>query len=66
MLIKQDERRQMMEIELDMQDLNEIKRNYEGIANYLTSHLSSFSACGFVLQTIMNAVDNAEAQINGN
>ena len=33
-----------MEIELDMQDLNEIKRNYEGIAGYLTSHFSSF--CG--------------------
>ena len=56
----------MMEIELDMQDLNEIKRNYEGIAHYLTSHLSSFSACGFVLQTIMDAVDKAEAQINDN
>lgn len=55
-----------MEIELDMQDLDEIKRNYEGIAGYLTSHLSSFSACGFVLQTIMDAVDRAEEQIRDN
>lgn len=53
-----------MKIELDMQDLNEIKRNYEGIAGYLTSHFSSFAACGFILQTIMDAVDNAEAQLN--
>ena len=55
-----------MKFELDIQDLNEIKQNYRGIANYLTGHLSSFAACGFVLQTIMDAVDKAEAQLNDN
>ena len=55
-----------MKIELDMQDLNEIKRNYDGIVGYLTNHLSSFTACAFILQTIMDAVDNAEAQLNDN
>lgn len=55
-----------MEIELDFKDLQEIRRNYEGIAGYLTSHLSSFQACGFVLQTIMDAVDEAEARMHDN
>lgn len=55
-----------MEIELDFNDLQEIRRNYDGIAGYLTSHLSSFQACGFVLQTIIDAVDNAEARMHDN
>ena len=53
-----------MNMELDINDLNEIERNYDGLAGWLTNHFASFSACAFVLQTVMNAVDEAKEQLN--
>lgn len=55
-----------MEMELTLQDIKEIERNYDGLTKWLTGHYSSFSACAFVLNTVMKAVNEAKEQLNGN
>lgn len=52
-----------LSIGVDAQDLKEIESKYEKLAGFLTSNLTSWSACAFVLQSIINAVDDAKAQL---
>ena len=53
----------MLNISIDKQDLEEIENNYDKLGRFLTSNFVSFSACAFVLQTIMDAVDKAKEQL---
>lgn len=52
-----------MNMELDKLDILEIERNYDKLAGWLTSTYSSFSACAFVLSTVMEAVGKAKEQL---
>ena len=52
-----------MEINIDMNDLKEIENNYEKLSKFLFNNFSSFSACAFVLQSIMDAVNDGKAQL---
>ena len=53
----------MLNISVDKQDLEEIENNYDKLSKFLTSNFVSFSACAFVLQTVMDAVDKAKGQL---
>ncbi len=53
-------------IGVDAQDLKEIESKYEKLAGFLTSNLTSWPACAFVLQSIMDAVKNAKEQLGEN
>ena len=55
-----------LSIGVDKQDLKEIESNYEKLANFLTSNFTSWPACAFVLQSIINAVDDAKVQLGEN
>ena len=50
-------------VSIDKQDLKEIESNYEKLAGFLTSNFVSFPACAFVLQSIIDAVDEAKEQL---
>lgn len=52
-------------ISVDREDLKEIKEHYEKLSNWLCNNFVSFSACAFVLQSVMSAVDEAEKRLNG-
>lgn len=47
-------------INIDLEDIAEIERNYDKLSEFLTSNFCSFPACAFVLQTIMAEVDKAK------
>lgn len=55
-----------LSISVDKQDLKEIESKYEKLAGFLTSNLTSWPACAFVLQSIMNAVNEAKEQLGEN
>ena len=55
-----------MEIELTEKDLKEIENKYWDLTAWLTSNFASFSACAFILQTIMDAVDEAKKEMKNN
>ena len=49
-----------MGINIDLEDIAEIEKNYDKLSEFLTSNFCSFPACAFVLQTVMNEVDNVK------
>ena len=53
-----------MEFEITMEDLVEIERNYNKLVNWMGNNFSSFTAEAFILQTLMNAVNEAKEQLN--
>jgi len=55
-----------LSVSVDKQDLKEIESKYEKLAGFLTSNLTSFPACAFVLQSIMDAVEKAKEQLGEN
>lgn len=62
-IMDKGENKMEFKIGIDIEDLKEIEKNYDGLVAWLSSHLSSFPACAFILQTIMDAVDNAKEQL---
>lgn len=52
-----------MEVNININDLKEIENNYDNLSQFLLNNFCSFSACTFVLQSIMNAVNDAKAQL---
>ena len=55
-----------LSISVDAQDLEEIESKYEKLAGFLTSNLTSWPACAFVLQSVMDAVKNAKKSLGEN
>lgn len=53
-----------MEVEIINEDLDEIERNYDALGSWLANKFASPVAALFVLQTIIDAVDQARATIN--
>lgn len=49
-------------------DLDEVKQVIEApeFAQYLLSHTTQFSSAAFILQTLLNAVDDAAQSIDNN
>lgn len=56
-----------MDFEMDV-DLKEVKEVIEhpDFAQYLLSHTTSFGAAAFILQTLLDAVDDAARSIDNN
>ena len=52
-----------MEVEVD---LDEVKRTVEApeFAQYLLSHTTQFSSAAFILQSLLNAIDEAVASLD--
>lgn len=48
-----------MEIEITTEDLEEIERRYSDLAAWLTNNFMSPVAALFVLQSVMNAINEA-------
>lgn len=53
-----------MEIEITTEDLEEIERRYSDLAAWLANKFASPVAALFILQTIMDAVNQARATMN--
>lgn len=52
-----------MDFTIDQNDIKEIEDNEEKLAKWLMDNLSSFNACAFVLQTVMDGVTEAKEQM---
>ena len=52
-----------MEFDLTMKDLIEIEKNYDKLVSWMGKNFSSFTAEAFILQTLMNAVNEAKEQL---
>lgn len=50
-------------ISITKEDLREIESKYEKLTNFLTNNLTSWPACAFVLQSIMDAVEKTKEQL---
>lgn len=52
-----------MTIGVDLDDLEEIEKNYDKLSEFLVKNFVSFSACLFVLQELKNCVEKAKQSI---
>ena len=52
-----------MEIELTIDDIKEIEKNMQNFSDFLLKNFCSFSAAAFMLQSVLNAVDEAKTSL---
>ena len=56
----------MFEVKIDMEVLEEVEATVtnDKFAQYLLSHTTDFAAAAFILETLLNAIDEAKEKLN--
>lgn len=56
----------MLTVTIDREVLDEVEATVtnDGFAQYLLSHTTEFASAAFIMQTLLNAIDEAKEKLN--